>query len=218
MKKLGRCHSLILIFQSLWITTTYALADQPAASQTIKGLGTATFPTTTHSAEAQTAFIRGLLLLHVFEYDDAAKAFQSAEKIDPTLAMAYWGEAMTHNHPVWNELDAPAGQAALNKLAPTPEARAALTPDPRQRAFLAAVEILYDGKGTKPERDARYADAMEKLAKAYPSDDEAQLFYSLALLGRSESVRDIPVYLQAAAIAKAAYERNPNHPGAAHYW
>ncbi len=59
---------------------------------------------------------------------------------------------------------------------------------------------------------------MQKLAEAYPKDDEAQLFYSLALLGRSEGVRDVPTYLQAAAIAKAAYDRNPNHPGAAHYW
>jgi tetratricopeptide (TPR) repeat protein len=218
MKQSRRMDALILILLAPFLCCAAAAADEPAHPQTIPGLGTATFSTSTHSPEAQTDFMRGLLLLHVFEYDDAAKAFQSAQKIDPTFVMAFWGEAMTHNHPVWNELDVAAGQAALNKLAPTPEARAALTPDPRQRAFLAAVEILYDGKGTKPERDARYADAMEKLAKAYPSDDEAQLFYSLALLGRSESVRDVPVYLQAAAIAKAAYERNPNHPGAAHYW
>ena len=180
--------------------------------------GTATFPTSTHSPTAQTAFMRGLLLLHLFEYRDAANAFQAAEKIDPTFVMAYWGEAMTHNHPVWNELDVPAGQAALRKLAPTPEARAAATSDPRERAYLSTVEILYDGQGTKPERDAQYATAMQKLAQAYPSDDEAQLFYSLALLGRSEGIRDVPVYLQAAAIAKAVFERNPDHPGAAHYW
>lgn len=59
---------------------------------------------------------------------------------------------------------------------------------------------------------------MQRLAQAYPSDDEAQLFYSLALLGRSEGVRDVPVYLQAAAIAKSVFQRNHNHPGAAHYW
>ncbi len=219
MKKFSRLYCLLLILLG---PSIYGIAQtsaaQQASTQTISGLGTANFPTSTHSPEAQTNFIRGLLLLHVFEYDDAAKAFQSAQKIDPTFAMAYWGEAMTHNHPVWNELDVPAGQAALNKLAPNPEARAALTTDPRQRAYLAAVEILYTGKGTKPERDALYATAMQKLAEAYPSDDEAQLFYSLALLGRSEGVRDVPVYLQAAAIAKAAYERNPDHPGAAHYW
>ncbi len=220
--KTNRRRLIPIILGAFIAATTHSLAAQPASPQTIPGLGTATFPTSTHSIEAQTDFIRGLLLLHVFEYDDAAKAFQAAEKIDPTFAMAYWGEAMTHNHPVWNavwnELDIPAGQAALNKFAPSPEARAALVADPRQKAFLAAVEILYTGKGTKPERDAIYATAMQKLAQAYPKDDEAQLFYSLALLGRSEGIRDVPTYLQAAAIAKAAYERNPNHPGAAHYW
>jgi tetratricopeptide (TPR) repeat protein len=219
MKKLSRRLCLILILLGSFIScTTQAIANQLASAQTVPGLGTSTFPTSTKSPEAQTAFMRGLLLLHLFEYDDAAKAFQSAQKLDPTFVMAYWGEAMTKNHPVWNELDAPAGQAVLNKLAPTPEARTALIADPRQRAFLAAVEILYDGKGTKVERDALYATAMQKLAQAFPADDEAQLFYSLALLGRSEGVRDIPTYLQAAAIAKAAYDRNPNHPGAAHYW
>jgi tetratricopeptide (TPR) repeat protein len=214
-----RRHSLIPIYLGAFIAAaTHSMAAQPSSPQTIAGLGTATFPTSTHSPEAQTEFIRGLLLLHTFEYDDAAKAFQAAEKTDPTFAMAYWGEAMTHNHPVWNELDVPAGQAALNKLASTPEARAASVADPRQKAFLSSVEILYTGQGTKPERDALYATAMQKLAQTYSKDDEAQLFYSLALLGRSEAVRDVPTYLQAAAIAKAAYDRNPNHPGAAHYW
>ena len=59
---------------------------------------------------------------------------------------------------------------------------------------------------------------MLQLTRAYPKDDEAQLFYALALLGKSEGVRDVPTYLQAAAIAKAVFTRNPDHPGAAHYW
>jgi len=187
-------------------------------AETVAGLGTATFPTSTHSEKAQHEFMRGLLLLHVFEYADSAKAFLAAEKIDPGFAMAYWGEAMTFNHQVWNELDVSAGQAALSKFGATPEARAGRIADPRERAFMSSVEILYDDKGTKRERDAQYATALEQMRKAYPADDEVQLFYALALLGRSEGVRDVPTYLQAAAIAKAAFMRNRNHPGAAHYW
>ena len=186
--------------------------------QTIPGLGTATFPTTTDSKVAQTDFMHGLLLLHVFEYEDAAMWFQKAEQVDPGFAMAYWGEAMTFNHPVWNEVNEKAGQAALQKFGPTPEARAQRIKDPRERAYMAAAEILYSGQGTKRERDAQYATAMQKLSEEYPSDDEAQLFYALALLGRSEGVRDVPTYLKAAAIAKAVFMRNPDHPGAAHYW
>jgi len=187
-------------------------------AETIPGLGTATFPTSTHSAAAQRDFMRGLLLLHVFEYVTAAKAFVAAEKADPGFAMAYWGEAMTFNHPVWNEVDVSAGQAVLARFGPTPEARASRIADPRERAYMNAVEILYNGHGTKRERDAQYATAMQQLGQAYPADDEAQLFYALALLGKSEGVRDVPTYLKAAAIAKAAFMTNPNHPGAAHYW
>lgn len=187
-------------------------------AETIPGLGTATFPTTTHSAAAAKEFMRGLLLLHLFEYDDAGKSFIAAEEADPGFAMAYWGEAMTFNHPVWNEVDAPAGQAALAKFGPTLEARAQRIADPRERAWFNAVEILYSGAGSKPELDARYATAMQRLSHAYPKDDEAQLFYALALLGKSEGVRDVPTYLQAAAIAKAVFMRNSDHPGAAHYW
>ena len=220
MKEPCKCRSLALLLLSFLVVSPAipALAAAPAMTQTIPGLGTATFATSTHSPEAQTDFMRGLLLLHVFEYEDAAKAFQSAERTDPAFAMAYWGEAMTYNRPVWNQVDVSAGQAALRKLAPTSRARAAAIADARQRDYMATVEILYDGQGTKPERDARYATAMQHLAQAHPSDDEAQLFYSLALLGRSEGVRDVPVYLQAAAIAKSVFERNHNHPGAAHYW
>ncbi len=186
--------------------------------ETIPGLGTATFSTSTLSAAAQGDFMRGLLLLHLFEYRDAVKSFVAAEKADPEFAMAYWGEAMTFNHGVWNQLDLSAGQTALAKFGATPEARASRIADARERAYMQAVETLYCGNGSKRERDAQYATAMEQLSKAYPKDDEAQLFYALALLGKSEGVRDVPTYLKAADIAKAVFIRNPDHPGAAHYW
>jgi tetratricopeptide (TPR) repeat protein len=187
-------------------------------AQTIPGLGNATFPTSTQSAAAQSDFLRGLLLLHLFEYEDAAKSFVAAENADPGFAMAYWGEAMTFNHGVWNQVYVKAGQAALAKFGANAEERARRIADARERAYMSAVEILYSGKADKRERDAQYAAAMGQLAGAYPKDDEAQLFYALALLGASEGVRDVPTYLKAAEIAKTVFMRNPQHPGAAHYW
>ncbi len=58
------------------------------------------FPTS-GAAAAQPAFVRGVLLLHSFEYDDAIDAFRQAQKADPGFAMAYWGEAMAYNQPLW---------------------------------------------------------------------------------------------------------------------
>jgi tetratricopeptide (TPR) repeat protein len=180
------------------------------------GLGTLTMATSARSDSAQSSFLRGVLLLHLFEYSRAAKAFREAEATEPDFAMAYWGEAMTHTHPVWDQQDVAAGRAALARLAPTPDARAAKAPTARERAYLAAVEILY-GDGAKAHRDTLYSEAMEHLARAYPNDDQAHLFYALSLLGLSQGVRVVPTYLRAAAIAESALAREPHNPGAAHY-
>ena len=67
-------------------------------------LGVIDFPTS-GSPQAQPEFVRAVLLLHSFEYEDAREAFQETQRIDPDFALAYWGEAMTHNHPLWRQQD-----------------------------------------------------------------------------------------------------------------
>jgi hypothetical protein len=168
------------------------------------------------SAEAQAAFIQGMLLLHLFEYPFAREQFQLAQQFDPDLAMAYWGEAMTHNHPIWNEQDLPAARAVLLKLGATPEERLARTPVAREKGLLAALELLY-GDGPKGERDQAYLRAMERLAVDFPEDHEIQLFYALALFGVQAGVRDTATYMLCTAIAQDVFSENPQHPGAAHY-
>jgi tetratricopeptide (TPR) repeat protein len=168
------------------------------------------------SAAAQESFLRGLLLLHSFEYEDAAEAFRQAEQIDPGFAMAYWGEAMTENHPLWMQQDRDAARKALARLAPTPEGRLAKAPTAREKAYLAAVETLY-GDGDKASRDRAYADAMRRLHEAYPDDLDAAAFYALSLLGTTEGKRDFATYMKAAAVAEEVFAKNPLHPGAVHY-
>ena len=194
----------------------HAHEESRVTSATVQ-LGHLTFPTSTHSKPAQAAFEQGMLWLHLFEYQHAADSFREAERLDPDFAMAYWGEAMTHTHPVWNEDDRDAAQAALAKLAATPAARAAKAPTAREKAYLDAAEKLY-GAGSMKERDTAFLQAMAAMAKAYPRDDEAQLFHALALLGFTRGERDIPNYLQAAEISRHVLAHNPQHPGAAHYW
>jgi tetratricopeptide (TPR) repeat protein len=185
----------------------------PARSQ---DLGTIDFPTS-GSPAAQPHFVRGVLLMHSFEYDDAREAFVEAQKADPNFAMAYWGEAMTFNHAVL-------AKAALNKLAPTADARRARAPTEKEKDWLGAVERLY-GTGDastslsagKLARDLAYADAMKRMLEKYPADDEVRSFYALALLGTSHGGRDFSIYMRAAALVEQVYAKNPQHPGAAHY-
>jgi hypothetical protein len=114
-------------------------------------LGKIDFPTSGAPA-AQALFLRGVLLLHSFEYDDAREQFEKAEKADPGFAMAYWGEAMTRNHPIWMEQEREAALAALARLGHTPVERAAKAPTAREKDYLHAVEVLYgDAQGVRLE-------------------------------------------------------------------
>src|SRR6266498_1982440 len=191
-----------------------SLLPEAVAART-EELGRIDFPTS-GSAEAQKRFLRGALLLHSFEFDDAAEEFRQARKIEPGFAMACWGEAMTFNHPLWMEQDAESARKALDRLAPSPEARLAKAPTEREKMYLSAVETLY-GKGDKAENDRAYAGAMRRLHEKFPEDENAAAFYALALLGATEGKRDFPTYMKAAAIAEEVFTKNPLHPGAVHY-
>jgi tetratricopeptide (TPR) repeat protein len=185
------------------------------ANESAPRLGTVDFPTS-GSPEAQQHFLIGLLYLHSFEYGPAAAEFRKAQELDPDFAMAYWGEAMTHNHPLWKQRDREAAIAALEQLGPTREARLALAPTERERFYLEAAETLW-AEGPKAERDTAYMRAMRRVADAFPDDPDAQAFYALSLLGLSDGVRVIPTYMRAAAIVEEVIDRYPEHPGAAHY-
>ena len=183
-------------------------------------LGKLEFPTSTRSAEAQAAFEQGMLLLHLFEYPFAEAAFQRAQTIDPGFAMAYWGEAMVHNYPVWDEQAPDKARAVLNKFAPTPEARAQKLSSAKEQDYFESLEILYgpaERRAPKVERDRAYRLFLEKMAERYADDHEVRLFHALAIMGAHAGVRDIPDYMESAALSQSVFYANREHPGAAHY-
>jgi tetratricopeptide (TPR) repeat protein len=180
-------------------------------------LGTITFPTS-GAAAAQPAFLEGVKALHSFQFDEAAEAFRRAQKADPAFALAYWGEAMSHNHPLWAQQDVDAAKQALDRLAPTHEARLAKAKLPKEKALLEAMQVLYFSPGDKLARDTAYSEAMARLHAQWPADHEIATFYALSLLG---TVRpgDTGFRRQAlaASIAQQVFAGNPKHPGAAHF-
>lgn len=171
----------------------------------------------TGTKEAQEAFERGLLLLHSFEYEDARVAFQEAQEADSTMVMAYWGEAMTHNHPLWRQQEIEDARTVLNRLAASADERRDLAQTPLERDFLTAVEKLYAEEGTKQERDQAYSEYLGKMKKKYPEQQEVAAFYALSVLGAVPVGRDTEAYEKAARVAQGVMAENPSHPGALHY-
>lgn len=187
------------------------LSSQPAS---LGRLGSIDFPAS-GSAEAQPHFLRGVAALHSFWYEEAIDAFQRATAIDPKFAMGYWGEAMAHHHPIWNEENVDAARAALQTIS----GEASVTM--REQRYLHAVRTLF-GEGNKLARDQAYAAEMEQIAAEYPGDLEATCFYALSLLGLSTNFDNQPdlqekYRVQAGALTLGVYGVNPDHSCAAHY-
>jgi tetratricopeptide (TPR) repeat protein len=193
--------------------THVAEGSRPAAR-----LGSITFPNS-GAKRAQAPFLRGVALLHSFEYYDAANAFKAAQRRDKNFALAYWMEALTYRHPLWGQEDLVAARAVLNRLGPNLNARLARAKTPRERAFGAAVETLF-GSGTELDRARGFAEGMQAVVDAYPSDVEAAAFAAIASLGwwaqlpRSAGASQVESTI---SHAQRVFASNPNHPGAAHY-
>ncbi len=180
-------------------------------------LGTIDFPTSAAPA-AQQPFIEGVKFLHSFQFDEAAEAFRSAQKTEPGFALAYWGEAMSFNHPLWAQVDVDAAKKALEKLGSTNEARVGKAKSAKEKAYMEAVNQLFYSPGDKLARDKNYSAAMERLYQQWPEDAEIDIFYALSLLGTVRpGDQGFKRQATAASIAEKVYKDNPNHPGAAHF-
>ena len=212
-------HLKLLVLTILSLIVPAAAQHEHSVESSVKpvdeSLGEIHFPNS-GPANAQKHFIRGVLLLHSFEYARARAAFAEASRTAPGFAMSYWGEAMTHNHPIWGEQDRDAAIAVLNRFAPTAAERADKVPTPREKLYFGAVEKLY-GDGDKSQRDAAYSTAMAELSARFPDDIEARAFYSLSLLGLTGTDRNTENYMKAAGVAEELFVLNRNHPGTLHY-
>jgi hypothetical protein len=204
----------------LAITALLALAASSITLSTAanaQGLGTITLETS-GAAAAEPAFLEGVKALHSFQFDEAAVAFREAKRLDPNFALAYWGEAMSHNHPLWAQQDQAAAHDVLESLAPTLEGRLAKARLPKERALLEAIDLLYYGPSDKLARDRAYSDYLAQLHARWPDDHEFATWYALSLLG---TVRpgDTGFRRQAlaASVVSKVFAENPEHPGAAHF-
>jgi tetratricopeptide (TPR) repeat protein len=180
------------------------------ASSPSNQLGTVEFPTSS-SGSAQKHFIRGVAALHSFWYTEALSAFDQSIIADPNFSMGYWGLAMAHNHPLWEDQDKKSASEALSKITDLSK----LTQ--REQDYIHAVRLLY-GNGEKHIRDKTYSNAMKNIYHNYPNDLEAACFYSLSKLGVARNtVNKLRLQVEAGAIALEVFQKNPDHPCAAHY-
>src|SRR5471030_2613927 len=199
------------------VATACITLNQPARAQAVDPtLGKVHFETSC-SPDAAAAFDRGMLYQHSFWYRASQREFNKALTADPGCGIAYWGIALSL---LWNPHTAPPAQNLADGAAALAKGKEVGARTQRERDYIAALSAMYADydKVDHRTRVLNYMHAMEQLASKYPNDDEAQIHYALALnVGASPSDKTYANQLKGAAILEKIWERQPDHPGIAHY-
>jgi len=211
-----------------WATeSTDEPAPPPSLSDTVPlytNLGSHHKRISTKVPATQQYFDQGLRLVYGFNHAEAIRSFTHAAEIDPTCAMCSWGIALAYGPHVNAPMDQASGVAAYAAVQKALSLKSHATAP--ERAYIEALAQRYeaDPPADRARLDASYSRAMGQVAKTYPKDLDAATLYAESLMdlrpwnywrpdgtsypGTKEIVRQLEKVLA----------RNPNHPGACHYY
>ena len=189
----------------------------------LQNLGTHTFPVSTRNKLAQRYINQGLNLAYGFNHAEARRAFREAARLDPGLAMAYWGQALVLG-PNINAIMEPNEEPQALEI--VQQAKSLMgKASPRERALISALEKRYSGNtGDRTANNKAYAEAMREVHQRFPDDPDIAMLYV-------ESVMDLRPWgywmhdgqpyegtAEIVALTEEVMRRNPKHPGALHMY
>ena len=213
--------SLLAVAALLAISASVVAAQQHAHSPDTASekLGTVHFATSCRP-EVAPQFDRAVALLHSFEFGASIRAFNDVLAGDSTCAMAAWGIALSRwSNPMAAGNRSPA-QLQQGRQSIDLALRLAPHASERERGYIDAVAQLYDDFEHK-DQDSRviaYSAAMNDLAMRQPADTEALIFYAISLAAAARPTdKTYASQLKAGNILEPLWEKQPNHPGLAHY-
>jgi tetratricopeptide (TPR) repeat protein len=180
---------------------------------------------TTASRDARKYFDQGLKLYYGFNHAAAIRSFEHAARLEPSFAMAYWGLALAWgphiNNAVMDEAASKAAHTAVQRALALQGSSA-----PVERALIAALARRYawPAPADRRELDVAYADAMREAWRAHPEDVDVGALFAEALMdlrpwdqwAADGTAR--PETPEVLSTLEAVLEREPNHPGANHFY
>ncbi len=190
-----------------------------------ENLGSLHHTVTTESEKAQQYFDQGLRLTYAFNHDEAIKSFKQALAHDSTCAMCYWGIAYALgpniNLPMDSSVVRPAWDASYNAV------RLSVNVSPKERAYIDALSKRYsaDPKANRASMDTAWARAIGAVSRKYPDDDDAAVLYAESLMDLrpwnywSNAGKPLaPSTKEQVKVLEQIVKRNPDHPGACHFY
>ena len=211
------------------VHTTQAAHAAPATpgerpTPLLDGLGDLHHPISTTDTLAQRYFDQGLRLAYAFNHGEAIRSFEEAARLDPSCAMCYWGKALALGPNINAPMDTAAARQAYAALQRARSVAARATA--RERAYIDALAARYaaEPSAERAPLDAAYAAAMREVARRAPDDPDAATLFAEALMDTSPwdywqaDGSPKPATREILSALERALARNPNHPGACHYY
>ncbi len=215
-------------------TATEASADadliKQAGAPLFEGMGEYNRSITTSSEGAQRYFNQAMVLAFGFNHAESIRSFRAAQKLDPECAMCFWGEALatgpninvtSKGKAVMSDDDRRAAYKAIQ------QAKALMdNASPIEQALIKAQAKRYNGDPSTDREvlDLAYAEAMSKVVKAFPEDDDAAAIYSEALMNTmpwdywSADGNPKPETEKVIGALERIIARSPKHPLALHLY
>ena len=202
-------------------TTTQASTVTPLYDN----LGSLHYAITTKSAMSQRYFDQGLRLTYGFNHQEAIKSFKEGIRHDSTCAMCYWGVAYALgpniNLPMDTSSARPAYEAAQKAL------KFSSSTTPKEQAYIEALAQRYSPRTSvnRAPLDSAWVKAIAQVSKRFPADDDAAALHGEALMDlrpwnywTNGGKPKAPSTLEALRVLEPVVKRNPDHPGACHFY
>ena len=208
-----------------FVLVCYAGAAEPATAPLapeLSGLGNLQMAVTTSVPKAQAFFDQGLRLAYAFNHPEARRAFQEAARLDPELAMAYWGEAYTLGPTLNSPMKDESGQLAQQAIHKAQSLDGSASQ--KERWLIEALAARYTGTTDTPAQDNAYAEAMASVASRAPDDPDIQTLYADALMNTmrwdywQKDGSPKPATEKVLAALERTIAKFPDHAGAHHFY
>jgi tetratricopeptide (TPR) repeat protein len=217
----------VVLFLTLLVVSCTKPVDTAKPAEPVPlfdDLGSYHHAVTTSNEMAQKYFDQGLRLVYGFNHDEAERAFREAARLDPNLAMAWWGIAYVMG-PNYNlPMDAKRNAAAIEAVQKAQALQAGASA--KERAFIAAIATRYssDPAAQRADLDRAYGEAMKALYREYPDDNDAGVLYAESLMDLrpwqlwTSDGKPQEGTTEIVSVLESVLARDPNHPGANHYY
>jgi tetratricopeptide (TPR) repeat protein len=182
-------------------------------------------PITTASPEAQKYFDQGITLYYGFHHEAAIASFREAASLDPSCAMAWWGQAVSAGPNINNPfMDSTASRNAWEAVRHAGELASRATP--LERDLISALSHRYAWPPPQDRKalDSAYAAAMRGVWQRHPDDADAGALFADAMMNLrpwdlwTPAGEPQPGTPEIVATLERVIAMDPRHPGANHFY